>query len=96
VGHFTVLAVDNFVNIFLVFLRYRPYLYSIEIKDMNYQELMFSKEVLTQEEYDFCFNCNHVEVRESTSKIGEGRYLNLNVYSEADKEEYDLRMEMGL
>ena len=63
---------------------------------MNYQELMFSKEVLTQEEYDFCFNCNHVEVRESTSKIGEGKYLNLNVYSEIEKDEYDLRREQGL
>jgi hypothetical protein len=56
---------------------------------------MSFKEILTQEEYDFCFSWDHEETRISTSKIGEGRYLNLNVYSEADKEEYDLRREMG-
>jgi hypothetical protein len=28
--------------------------------------------------------------------LGDGRYLNINVYSEADKEEYDLRREMGI
>jgi hypothetical protein len=110
VGHSTVLAVDNFVNIFLVFLKYLPYLYIIEIKrNMNIEEIyeveqmearfnaiMSFTEILNQEEYDFCFDWNHEETRISTSKIGEGRYLNLNVYSEADKEEYDLRMEQGL
>jgi hypothetical protein len=110
VGHFTVLAVYNFVNIFLGFLNYLPYLYIIEIKrNMNsiknyqseqelarYNELMFTKEILTQEEYDFCFNWDYNAVRVSTSMLGEGRYLNLNVYSESDKEEYDLRIEQKL
>lgn len=69
-------------------------IYNAEQELARYNELM-SKEILSQEEYDFCFSWDHEETRISTSKIGEGRYLNLNVYSEADKEESDLRKEIG-
>ena len=61
----------------------------------QYQHIMNTKEYLTQEEYDFCFNWNHEETRIATSKISEGRYLNLNLYSEVEKEEFDLRREIG-
>lgn len=71
-------------------------IYQAEQELERYNSIMSFKEILNQEEYEFCFNWDHVEVRESTSKIGEGRYLNLNVYSEADKEESDLRKEMGI
>jgi hypothetical protein len=70
-------------------------IYQAEQELERYNSIMSFKEILTQEEYDFCFSWDHEETRISTSKIGEGRYLNLNVYSEADKEEYDLRREMG-
>jgi hypothetical protein len=92
----------GFVNPFL-------YIDDIEIKVMNieeiyqaeqelerYNSIMSFKEILNQEDYDFCFDWDPEEVRISTSKIGEGRYLNLNVYSEADKEDYDLRREQGI
>lgn len=71
-------------------------IYEAEQEYNKYQELMFGKEILTQEEYEFCFSWDHEETRISTTKIGEGRYLNLNVYSEVEKEEYDLRREMGI
>jgi hypothetical protein len=61
------------------------------------QELIYNKEVLTQEERDMCMQL--------IPKIAEAylfhntwnnTYLNLNVYSEVEKEEYDLRREMGI
>ena len=61
------------------------------------QELMYTKEVLTQEERDLCMDI--------LPKMAEAylfhnswnnTYLNLNVYSEVEKEEYDLRKEMGI
>jgi len=70
-------------------------IYQAEQELERYNSIMSFKEILTQEEYEFCFSWDHKETRISTSKIGDGRYLNLNVYSEADKEEYDLRREMG-
>ncbi len=70
-------------------------LYLTEQEYKQYQEIMNTKTYLTQEEYDFCFNWDHEETRTSTSKLSEGRYLNLNVYSEVEKEAYDLRREMG-
>ena len=63
---------------------------------LKYQEIMNTKEILNQEEYDFCFGVDCQETTLSICKISEGRYLNLNLYSEADKEEFDLRKEMGL
>ena len=71
-------------------------IYQAEQELVRYNAIMSFTEILNQEEYDFCFSWDHEETRMSTSKIGEGRYLNLNVYSEADKEDYDLRREMGI
>lgn len=56
---------------------------------------MDTVEILDQAEYDFCFSWDCNETRISTSRIGEGRYLNLHLYSEVDKEAYDLRKEIG-
>jgi len=67
------------------------------IQDHNrYQRLINTVEILTQEEYDFCFNWDHVETRQSTSKLVEGKYLNLNAYSEVDHHDRIHRMECGL
>ena len=61
------------------------------------QELMYTKEVLTQEERDLCMDI--------LPKMAEAylfhnswnnTYLNLNVYSEVEKEEFDLKKEMGI
>ena len=61
------------------------------------QELMYTKEVLNQEERDLCMDL--------LPKMAEAylfhnswnnTYLNLKVYSEVEKEEYDLRKEIGI
>ena len=46
---------------------------------------MNTKEILTKEEYDFCFTYDK-DIREDTSYLGDGEYLNLRVYSEHDHE----------
>jgi hypothetical protein len=60
------------------------------------QELMYNKEVLTQEERDMCM---HFMPKMATEYLfhhsWNNTYLNLNVYSEVEKEEYDLRKEIG-
>lgn len=69
-------------------------IYQAEQDYARYTELMFNKEILTQEEYEFVLSWNNEEVRLSTSKIGENQYLNFHVYSEVKKEAADLRKEM--
>ena len=46
---------------------------------------MNTKEILTKEEYDFCFAYDK-DIREDTSYLGDGEYLNLRVYTEYDHE----------
>jgi hypothetical protein len=77
-------------------------IYQAEQELARYNDIMFNKEVLTQEEYDFCKSWDANEAYKYLNNIGpdfrtgEIRYLNTNVYSEADKEEYDLMIEMGV
>ena len=60
------------------------------------QELMNNKEVLNQEERDMCMHFLPEMVTEYLFHHGwNNTYLNLNVYSEVEKEEYDLQKEMG-
>ena len=56
----------------------------------KFEEIMNKIEILTQEEYDFCFAYDK-DIRKETTSIGNGRYLNLNVYTEYDheKREYE-------
>ena len=61
------------------------------------QELMYTKEVLNQEERDLCMDLlpKMAEVYLFHNSWN-NTYLNLKVYSEVEKEEYDLRKEMGI
>jgi hypothetical protein len=61
----------------------------------EYQRLINTVERLTQSEYELCKLWNSEEAWRFLNDIGNGRWLNINVYSEVDKEEYDLRKEMG-
>ena len=70
-------------------------IYAAELELARYNELM-SKEVLTQEEYDFCKLWDAAEASKYLFNIGEGRYLNTNVYSEHEHDEFQLRMEQGI
>jgi hypothetical protein len=91
------------------FVRSLSYIDDIEIKVMTIEEIyqaeqelerynviMSFTEILTQEEYDFCKEWDPEEAFQCLNDLGNGRYLNINVYSEADKEDYDLRREMGI
>ena len=79
-------------------------IYQAEQELARFNELM-SKEILSQEEYEFCKAWDAEEAEKYLNNIGpawkdggfngENRYLNTNVYSEHDKEEFDLRREMG-
>ena len=71
-------------------------IYQAEQDHNEYQRLINTVEILTQAEYDFCFKWDHVETRQSTSNLGKRGYLNLNVYSEAEHDKRQYRMETGL
>ena len=61
------------------------------------QELMYTKEVLTQEERDMCMQLMPKMAEAYLfHNPWDNTYLNLKVYSEVEKEEYDLRREMGI
>ena len=61
------------------------------------QELFYTKEVLTAEEAKMCFQIVPAMAKEYLFHHSwNNTYLNLKVYSEVEKEAYDLRKEMGL
>jgi len=70
-------------------------IYQAEQELARYNELM-SQEILSQEEYEFCKAWDAEEAKNLFHNFWDNTYLNLNVYSEVDKEEYDLRKEMGI
>jgi hypothetical protein len=60
------------------------------------QELMYNKEVLTDEEAQLCFELMPVMAKVHLfHNTWNNTYLNLNVYSEVEKERYDLQKEIG-
>ena len=67
------------------------------VQDHNeYQRLINTVEILTQAEYEFCKAWDAKETWSYLNDIGNGRYLNINVYSEAEHHDRIHRMEMGL
>jgi hypothetical protein len=71
-------------------------LYHEEQEYNEYQRLINSVEILTQEEYELCVAWDSEETWKYMNKISEGRWLNINVYSEADHHDRILRMECGI
>jgi hypothetical protein len=60
------------------------------------QELMYSKEVLTADEAEMCFQIMPAMAKAYLFHHSwNNTYLNLNVYSEVEKEASDLRKEIG-
>jgi hypothetical protein len=55
-----------------------------------------SQEILSQEEYEFCKAWDAEEAKNLFHNFWNNTYLNLNVYSEVEKEKHDLRKEMGI
>lgn len=75
---------------------YNEFIYELDQEWSKYQTLINTKEILTQEEYEFCVEWDAAEAWKYLNNIGEGRWLNINVYSEREHEEHQLRMEQGL
>ena len=73
-------------------------LYIAELEYHRFEEIMNTKEVISKEEYDFCFAYDK-DIREDTSYIGDfsklGDYLNLRLYSEHDHEKRQYEMEVN-
>ena len=70
--------------------------YQAEQDYARYVELLFKANTLTQEEYEFIKEWDPQAAEAMFHIEWNNTYLNLNTYSEVDKEEYDLRMEQGL
>jgi hypothetical protein len=71
-------------------------IYDAEQDYNRYQMLINTKEILNQEEYEFCKEWDAEETWKYLNDIGERGWLNINVYSEHEHEEHQLRMEMGI
>jgi len=62
---------------------------------MNAQELIDTKEILTNEEREIVLSFDPKLDSKYLNDIGNGRWLNINVYSERDHDEFQFRMERG-
>jgi len=62
---------------------------------MNAQQLIDTKEILTNEEREVVLAFDKELDSKYLNNIGEGRWLNVNVYSEHDHHERVWRMERG-
>jgi len=62
----------------------------------EYQRLINTVEILTQTEYEFCKAWDAKETEYYLFNLGNGRWLNSNVYSEAEHQDHVYRMECGL
>ena len=71
-------------------------IYQAEQELERYNSIMSFKEILNQEEYEFCKEWDAEEAWKYLNDLGDGRYLNINVYSEVEKEKHDLRKEIGI
>jgi hypothetical protein len=71
-------------------------IYQAEQDYARYTELFFNKEILTQEEFEFVKEWDVEASINFFPSIWNNTYLNLNLYSEVEKEESDLRKEQGI
>ena len=62
---------------------------------MNAQQLIDTKEILTNEEREVVLAFDKELDRMYLNNVGENRWLNINVYSEHDHHERVWRMECG-
>ena len=70
--------------------------YLAELEYNEYQRIINTVEVLSQEQYELCLAWNTDEAFQCLNNIGNGRWLNINVYSEADHHDRIHRMESGI
>jgi hypothetical protein len=70
--------------------------YNAEQDYNEYQRLINTVEILTQDEYLLCRSWDVEETEQYLNNIGGGRWLNINVYSEAEHDERQYKIECGL
>ena len=85
----------SYIHVMIKVMMNQEDIYQAEQELARFNELM-SKEILNQEEYEFCKAWDAEEAKSLFHIAWDNTYLNLNFYSEADKEESDLRKEMGI
>ena len=62
----------------------------------RFETLINTKEILTTEEKNFCENWDSEESNRVLNFLGENQWLNINVYSEHEHDEFQLKMEQGI
>ena len=70
--------------------------YFAQVEYSEYQRVINTVEVLNQEQYEMCVAWDAEEAASVLNYLGNGRWLNINVYSEADHHDQVLRMEQGI
>jgi len=71
-------------------------IYEAQQEHKEYQRLINTVEILTQAEYEFCNAWDDEESNYYLFNLGGGRWLNNNVYSEAEHHDRIYRMECGM
>ena len=84
-----------YIHVMIKVMMNQEDIYQAEQELARYNELM-SQEILNQEEYEFCKAWDAEEAKNLFHNSWNNTYLNLNVYSEVEKEKHDLRKEMGV
>jgi hypothetical protein len=86
----------SYIHVMIKVMMNQEDIYQAEQELERYNSIMSFKEILNQEEYEFCKEWDAEEAWKYLNDLGDGRYLNINVYSEVEKEKHDLRKEMGI
>lgn len=70
------------------------YFESLEYNE--YQRVINTVEVLNPSQYEMCVEWDKEEAERVLNYLGNGRWLNINVYSEAEHQNQVLREEIGI
>jgi hypothetical protein len=91
-----IVTLSSYIHVMIKVMMNQEDIYQAEQELERYNSIMSFKEILNQEEYEFCKEWDAEEAWKYLNDLGDGRYLNINVYSEVEKEKHDLRKEMGI
>jgi len=90
-----IVTLSSYIHVMIKVMMNQEDIYQAEQELARFNELM-SQEILNQEEYEFCKAWDAEEAKNLFHNFWNNTYLNLNVYSEVEKEKHDLRKEMGI
>ena len=90
-----IVTLSSYIHVMIKVMMNQEDIYQAEQELARFNELM-SQEILNQEEYEFCKAWDAEEAKNLFHNSWSNTYLNLNVYSEVEKEDYDLRNEIGI